>query len=105
MVAAFVHLAQVEPRRYVADAFQERNHHSLFSKVQRRSQRPSCQSSLQTIFEFETNFAWTERTIFVVPTEKRRRCAGELCKRRPFSACEECDVGLWVFYLKDYHSS
>lgn len=39
----------------------------------------------------------------VVPLDKKRRCAGELCKSIIRTACRKCDVGLCVSCFEQYH--
>lgn len=41
----------------------------------------------------------------VVPIEKKRRCAGELCKTIGRTECSKCNVGLCVKCFSNYHTT
>lgn len=88
-------MSQIDFRREITTVYLRR--HSVAAKG------PGRQSSLQT--QIRNELRYDRKDHFVVPTQKRRRCAGDLCQRRPFSACDKCDVGLCLFCFKEYHSS
>lgn len=51
-----------------------------------------------------TMVRFDQKDHYVIPLDKKRRCAGDLCKSIVRSACEKCDVGLCLPCFKHYHT-
>lgn len=92
-------LGQFEFRREIAIYYCK--HFGKFPVGRGHSATEKCRTDKNTLV---TMLRFDDKGHYVIPLDKKRRCAGDTCKSIVRTACQKCDVGLCLPCFKPYHT-